>query len=341
LLRWIPEMLPIRPLTRLLPAVLVVAFALWCAVKLRSDLSGTSLAPVWHSWNLVLIATLLSVFNYVFRAIRWRWYLARLGYVLPFDFACLTYSSGFAFTLSPGKLGEVVRARYYTPLGIPLRDVAAVFCLERLLDVLAVLALATFVVGMAPRYSNAIWGAALGLGGFTALAVALPALLRRKEAPRLGSRSALYPVGRPTQVSRIKRLLASAVNVLEAAKPLVVPSAFLVGFVSGLCAWGLEGVGLYVLSSMFPAAHLTLPVALGIYGVAVLAGALAMLPGGVGGTEAVMATLLVSQGYPLAAALLITLVCRLVTLWFAVVLGWAAIMTLRIRGPAVEVTPWQ
>jgi uncharacterized membrane protein YbhN (UPF0104 family) len=105
----------------------------------------------------------------------------------------------------------------------------------------------------------------------------------------------------------------------------------------GLLAWGLEAVGLYVLSLMFPTAHLGLAAAVGIYAIAVLAGAAAMLPGGLGGTEAVMTALLVSQGYPVAAAVLLTVACRLVTLWFAVGLGWVAILALRVRRPAAEV----
>ena len=99
------------PALRVVIAALIVAFALWCAVKLRSELAATSLAPVWHSWSLVLVAALMSLINYVLRAIRWRWYLARLGHAFSFKYALLTYCAGFAFTLSPGKLGEVARAR--------------------------------------------------------------------------------------------------------------------------------------------------------------------------------------------------------------------------------------
>jgi uncharacterized protein (TIRG00374 family) len=139
----------------------------------------------------------------------------------------------------------------------------------------------------------------------------------------------------------VPRVMRSAGDALRAARPLVKPGAVLAGLALGLLAWGLEGAGLYVLSFIFPPAHLTLPLAVGIYSVAVLAGALSLLPGGLGGTEAVMTALLVSQGYPFAAALLITLACRLVTLWFAVVLGWAAIMALRVRRPVAQEVSWQ
>jgi uncharacterized protein (TIRG00374 family) len=69
-------------------------------------------------------------------------------------------------------------------------------------------------------------------------------------------------------------------------------------------------------------------------------GALSFLPGGLGSTEAVMTTLLVAHGFAVGNAVLVTLVCRLVTLWLAVLLGWVAALFHRQRSLAPAV-PWQ
>jgi uncharacterized membrane protein YbhN (UPF0104 family) len=45
---------------------------------------------------------------------------------------------------------------------------------------------------------------------------------------------------------------------------------------------------------------------------------------GIGGMELVMTTLLVERGTALRVAIIATLLCRLATLWFAVLLGVAA-----------------
>jgi uncharacterized protein (TIRG00374 family) len=74
--------------------------------------------------------------------------------------------------------------------------------------------------------------------------------------------------------------------------------------------------------------------------VAVLLGALSFLPGGLGSTEAVMSGLLHAHRFPVSQALLVTLTCRLVTLWLAVLIGWLAIFALRQR-PAAVVLPWR
>jgi uncharacterized protein (TIRG00374 family) len=86
--------------------------------------------------------------------------------------------------------------------------------------------------------------------------------------------------------------------------------------------------------------HLDLTAAVGIYAVAVLVGAVSFLPGGLGSTEAVMTTLLVARGFSVGDSIFMTLACRLLTLWLAVVLGWVAVWLLRQRSltPAVS---WQ
>jgi len=61
--------------------------------------------------------------------------------------------------------------------------------------------------------------------------------------------------------------------------------------------------------------------AAGIYGVAVLAGAVSFVPGGLGGTELVMTTLLILTGVDAPIAVSAVIICRLATLWFAVAIG--------------------
>jgi len=318
-----------RQIQRVFWCALMLAFAAWCVQAFRLDLAQLSLSPILRSWDVVLLATFFSLLNYAARAVRWQSYLARLGHRMSVGFAALTYTAGFAFTLSPGKVGEMTRARYYAPLGIPVADVAAAFFIERLMDLLAMLVLALLILTISDRYSIAIWGAAALIATALALLAALPwpAVAQALQAS--------------TRVPRTLRAsLIGAAVTLAAARVLLRPGTLLFGFAIGLAAWGLEGLGLGLLGSLFPPVHLDFVAGLGIYAVAVLIGALSFLPGGLGSTEAVMTALLVTQGFTFPQALLITIVCRVVTLWFAVGVGWGAIYALRRQAPAV-VAPWQ
>jgi glycosyltransferase 2 family protein len=318
-----------QSLSRYLFPGLMAVFAAACLYGLRNDVALISLAPLARSWDLVALAALCSLLNYALRIVRWHRYLARLGRSLPFGFTSLTYIAGFAFTLSPGKVGEMARARYYSRLGISLPDVAGAFFIERLLDLIAMVVLAALIATAAPQYQFATWSAgAITVGLLVVLAV-LPwsGLASRLEAG----------AGLPRTVARAA---AGAAKALGAARSLLSPGTLLFGFVLGLVAWGLEGLGLYALGSIFPTVHLAATLGVGIYAVAVLVGAISFLPGGLGSTEAVMTALLTTQGFPLGDALLVTILCRVVTLWLAVCIGWVAVFLLRHRMvPAVSTWP--
>lgn len=308
----------------------MLLFAAWCLYCLRGDLAQLSLAPILGAWDLVFLAALLSLLNYMLRIVRWRAYLRHLGHRIPLRFTALTFIAGFAYTVSPGKVGEMARARYYVPLGVPVSDVVAAFCCERLLDVVAMVALCLLLFTASSHYGGTVLAIAAGTA---LLLVALATTPWSDLAVALKS-TARIP-------SSLRQLLIKVATALAGTRALLRPDILVMGFVIGLMAWTLEGVGLGVLSSMFPAVHLHLPNAAGIYAIAVLIGGVSFLPGGLGSTEAVMTALLATQGYSVGQALIITLTCRLVTLWLAVLLGWGAIFVLRQQQTGPVVVPWQ
>jgi uncharacterized protein (TIRG00374 family) len=59
-----------------------------------------------------------------------------------------------------------------------------------------------------------------------------------------------------------------------------------------------------------------------IYAFSTLAGALSMLPGGIGATEGSMTSLLLLIQIPKALATTATIIIRVCTVWFAVLLGY-------------------
>lgn len=312
-----------------LPHALVAAFAAWCLYTMRGDLLQLSPAALARSWDLIALAALLSLLNYAVRIVRWRAYLARLGHPVGLRFAALTFTAGFAYTLSPGKLGEMVRARYYRPLGIPLKDVTAAFFAERLMDLVAMGALATLFFSGAAGYQGAVLASAvLAVSVLAALAL-LPGAKPSGPLP-----------SHPLIPQWLRQMGVMVSTTLGSIRVLLRPQMLAAGFGLGLIAWGLEGAGLGLLASMFPPLQLDAATAIGIYAVAVLLGAVSFLPGGLGSTEAVMTALLHAHHFPLSQALLVTLTCRLVTLWLAVVIGWLAVFALRQRTAAV-VLPWR
>jgi glycosyltransferase 2 family protein len=88
-------------------------------------------------------------------------------------------------------------------------------------------------------------------------------------------------------------------------------------------SWACECVGFALVCNAFPGAHVGLGLAVVIYAGTTIAGALSFLPGGLGVTEGAMTFALVSGAahFDRATAVAATLLTRLATLWFAVLLG--------------------
>lgn len=293
------------------------AFIILSISAFRNDLSKIMFSQIWNAWDVIILAGLLSLFNYLLRIIRWSFYMDRLGYNFQFMFIVLTYLAGFAFTLSPGKVGEMVRARYLQKVGVPLSNTAAAFFVERLMDLLAMIALACLAVGSS-KYNE--------LMGCTVVFIMLiMAMLTLTPWARV----AAWAHGIVWLPASMKRVLQSILRTLISAKVLLQPDILVTGFFIGLIAWGCEGLGLMVIGKISTATSIDMMSAVGIYSIAIIVGALSFLPGGLGSTEAVMVALLDAHGYPLSDAILITLICRLLTLWLAVAIGWLAVFALR------------
>jgi uncharacterized membrane protein YbhN (UPF0104 family) len=311
-------MLHPRWLRRIFSSLFVAGFGYWCYRQLRQDLEHGSWNALPLDGTVLLAVGGLSLVNYALRIVRWHGYLGRLGFPVPFRHDALAYLAGFAFTLSPGKVGELLKARYYAPYRVPWPALTAVFFTERLLDLLAAASLSLLAAAGDPRWYALSGVAAVFLGG---IVLGFPLLF-----PRL-ARGTL----------RVR---------LDALGPLVHTGAqglalfrwppYLAGLALSVGAWGAEGLGLWLLLESWRPGFLSWQEAVGIYTVSLVTGALSFLPGGVGGTEAAMAVLLTGRGAPGPEAVSITLWCRLLTLWLAVALGWAAVAWLRLRLPALQ-----
>lgn len=292
--------LPLKPLLLVLG---VVATAYAAALLVWGDSPRASLAHLW-SWT-GLQAGLLCLLNYGLRGLRWRLWMAHYGrHFGPLEGLRL-YLAGYAFTPTPGNVGEAVRGLMLARNPLGARQSLAIFGAERLADLLCLLLLCL----------PALWWA-LGEGG---MASALPAWLPALLATGLLLAAAVLAVLFRLRQSLLQRFgwLREAWHCL-ALRPLVWLSLTLL-------AWAAQGLAVWLICRAFGLSPGPLE-AMGFYALAMVAGALSALPAGLGGTEAVLAGLLVAYGASAGAALGITVLTRLLTLWLAVGIGMLALL---------------
>jgi uncharacterized membrane protein YbhN (UPF0104 family) len=302
--------------------------AAYIGVLVWIDARNPVLARVGALLPLLPAMAAMSALGYLARYLRWRRLLARAGHPTRFASGLLAYLAGFAFTATPGKVGELVRIRYLLPRGVPAPVVVGAFVLERTLDLLVVLCLASLAIGDGRLMAMSVTFVLIFVGGIGALA-ARPAVLGAlgRGLHGRGWRWAAR------QASGLHDALLGCRRWLNAPD-------LLTGVGLGLLAWGLTAASfVWLLRGM--AIHLPPLEAFALYPLAMLAGAASMLPGGVGSTELAIVTLLARHEVALETAALAAVGVRLSTLWFSILCGLVAIAVLeavaaRRAGPTVR-----
>lgn len=303
---------------------LAIGLALYLGFVLHAGYQQLQDSLRHFRWSAVGLALCLSSINYGLRFLKWQYYLRRLGVrgIPPVESA-LVYLSGFVFTVTPGKIGEVfkswVLARTH---GVAALRTAPIVVAERVTDVVAMAVLV--LVGSAAFTGGAVWA----LAGAALVAAALG--LVWWEAP------VRWLLGALQEHRRLRRLAASAQEVRDSLVRILGLKALLWPSLLSICGWSLEGLALFVLLGGL-GVSVSVPFCLFFYATATLAGALVPVPGGLGIAEGLIREQLVRVAHvavPTATAAM--LMIRICTLWWAVLLGLLAWMVLRYRFPALR-----
>ncbi len=291
--------LPLKPLL----LVLGGAASLYAmALVLAGDIAlGQLLVGLASPTGLLTIA--LCLLNFVLRGLRWRMWMAHYQRSLGVVEGLRLYLAGYTFTPTPGNIGEAARGLLLERQPLSLAQSLSIFGAERLADLLCLLLLCLpgvwWLLLQAPESLMAWWPVAVIVFGMGTLAAIMLFL-------------------------RFKQRLIQRFTWLQAAWQCLSTRPLL-WFGLTLVAWAAQGVALWLICVD---SGLTIPplLASGFYAMAMVGGALAMLPAGLGGMEALLTGLLVSQGAAAGVALGITLLVRLLTLWLAVAIGAVALL---------------
>ena len=286
-----------RPhLTRALVLGAALGAVVFLALGLYADLGALADELRGFRWELFPLALAGAAGNYVLRVARWEVYLRRAGIRVPPGRSATIFTAGLAMTVSPGKVGELLKSVLLRrAFAVPVARSAPVVVAERATDALG-LALIAVAAGAAGHRLLV----AFTIAGTLAVVLALRVpLLDRLPGGRDARASADALLGPAPLVAMTA--LAAAAWLCECAAALVC----------------LRGLGV---DASFRDAVVA-------FSVATLAGAASFVPGGLGVADASMTALV--RGLTDAArapAVAATVVIRLATLWFGVLVGVVALV---------------
>ncbi len=282
-----------------------------------------------YPWWVFGVALLASATNYLLRFAKWE---LALGWLevrkeapeLTRGRSLMIYLAGLSMSVTPGKVGEVLRSVLLKSSdGVAFSRTAPIVVADRLTDLVALVLLSLAGVAQFPEYLPVV-GVTMALVVAGVVILGSPTLLHR-----------CLELGR--KLPLVGRFVEKAEGLVESTTTLLRLRYLLVLSVLSVVGWGLECVGYWLIVDGFADVDATLASCTFLWSAGTLVGALSFLPGGLGATEGslVVATERLVRGVTQPIALAATLLGRIATLWFGEIVGGIA-LALFLRDPAVR-----
>jgi glycosyltransferase 2 family protein len=286
---------------------LLVGLAITIGLLVFADIREVS--TVFRAMDLryLPLILILAPLNYIFRFIKWNYFL-KINGIKPDPLVNrYIFMSGLSMTITPGKVGELLKCYLLKEhIGAPVSQTSSIVLAERVTDGLAMVIL--FLIGIMafPYGRNVVTVAAILLVLLIILfqfEVLFNYLLDKLSRFTLFRKSAQF----------FREFFQSA-RLMFSGRSLV----FAVGI--GVISWGFEGLIVFLAVKAF-GGEISIFGSFFVIALSSLAGALSFLPGGLGVAEGSIMAVLLLGGISTQVAAATTLLTRFSTLWLGVAIG--------------------
>ncbi len=300
--------------------VLIAGVALYMGYAIYQGLGSVKAGLERFHWIAFAAACGLAFGNYVLRFLKWEFYLARLDIrgVKKSD-SFLIFLSGFVLTVSPGKVGEVFKSLVLAETyGVPAPKTAPIVIAERVTDLIGIIIL---ILAGSVGFTGGLLPAAIG----GALVFILLVVVMWRGA-------SLWLIGLVKHLpGKLEKVGPKLETMYETLGVLVHPRNLLLPTLLSIAAWSLECLALWTILWGF-GEPVPVPLAAFFYATSTLVGA--VMPGGLGVTESALREQMIDLGHVSRdASTDAMMLVRFATLWFAVLVGFAALALLKRRYP--------
>ncbi|MFW6381220.1 MAG: lysylphosphatidylglycerol synthase transmembrane domain-containing protein [Bacillota bacterium] len=316
-----------KPLTKYQRPIItwiVIGVLITALIMMISDFRAVINILYEINLKLLPLILLLAPLNYLFRYIKWSYYLQQIGVKLPQKINTVIFISGLSMTITPGKVGELLKSyliREYN--GTEISITSPIIVAERVTDAIAMIILAS-VGSLAYDYGQYI------------LLITLGCLLLGIAILYFDSLFALI-TGLLGRVKFFNRYLHLLENFQGSARKLFDIKSLMLAILIGVISWGFEGIVVF-LSLRALGGSISVLDSIFVVSFSSIMGAISVLPGGLGVAEGSILGILLLLGVPREMAAATTLITRFSTLWLGVIIGMIGLYSAQqyIKGGAIN-----
>lgn len=286
---------------------IIISAVVYLGFTIYADFDKVVESFVQFNWLWFPVVLLLSFGNYVVRFLKWDYYLKILNIPVKTKDSFLIFMSGLIMSVTPGKMGELLKSYLVKETaGEPISKTAPIIFAERITDFISLVFL-TLIGAFIFNIGREI---TIGVGIFF---IGLCIIIGNKRL----SEKIIAVFCKAKFIGKYMEKISEAYEssyIMLRAKPLLLMTALSAG------SWFFECFGYYLILINF-GAEVNLFYAAFVYTFSTIAGAITMLPGGLGATEGTLTFLIMRVNVPAAIAVSSTFLIRVATLWFAIIVG--------------------
>jgi glycosyltransferase 2 family protein len=254
----------------------------------------------------MLLGTFVTM---IIKGIRQHVMLKNLKVSLSLKNSILLYFAGSSMTLTPGGIGSVIKSYFLKKkYGINISDTFPLVFLERFHDLFAIACIITITLFFLPRFEILFLICFVFLFlifGFIVIRSKIFFLLIKKFFAKL---------------PKINLIFESIDESYDGFNLLTKPGITIQSWILSIIAWIVDAIVIFLVFSSFNLNFDFILTTL-ITHSSFLLGNLSIIPAGLGITEITTTGFLIQEGIELSLATSIVVIIRLVTTWFATIIG--------------------
>ena len=292
--------------------VLVAVIGIYAFFLFMSDYNIISEKISNFKINYLPLILLLVSASWVPLIIKWHFLLKNSEINIPLSKTIAIFFSGSAFEITPGQIGILIKSQLLkTSSNISRTKTVPIVIVEKIYDLIG--AILASVIGII----------ILGME-FYLIIIAISVLVFIFFFMYHRRSSELF-FNRMTKLKLFSKYVENISEFYDIIKKSTSVKASVICILLALTYWFMISAAAYYTLIAFDINILDYLKILAIYTTSTLLGAISFIPGGIGITEGSIAGLLTLNGLDISTALILSVMIRVLTLWYTVCVGFIAL----------------
>lgn len=288
--------------------LIIVLIIIYAAFILSSDISKISQNVMTMNLYNLLFAIIFWVCGNLIKVVRWHIFLKSIDDKIPFKKNFQYYLAGFAFALTPGRMGEILRSPYIKrDYGIPISKTSAIVFVERFYDILGMTIILSIGLALID-FDKTILLIPIGMIIFIVII-----LTNKKYLLKL--------LNRMTKMKRFKNIDSNFEELYNTSVSLMKTRFFLVGTSVSIITYSLYSFAVYSLI-LGLGGDIKLEEIFVIFTTSMFVAAISLIPAGIGVFDGGMVGLLLLYDISYDVAITTSILIRLIGIGLLSAIGF-------------------